>query len=95
MEDSLEESLTTHSSNLAWRIPWTEEPGRLPSLVSQRVGHDRGNLACMHAYMLIFPCSVRGEGLKVDMPVAISSSSMEILVPNASIKERRTPWIKG
>jgi len=30
----------THSSILAWRIPWTEEPGRLPSITSQRVGYD-------------------------------------------------------
>ena len=39
-EDPLEEGLATHSSILAWRIPWTEEPGRLQSMWSQRVGHD-------------------------------------------------------
>ena len=39
-EDSLEKGLVTHSSTLAWRIPWTEEPGRPQSMVSQRVGHD-------------------------------------------------------
>ena len=39
-EDSLEEEMATHSSILAWRIPWTEEPGRLQSTGSQRVGHD-------------------------------------------------------
>ena len=39
-EDSLEEEMATHSSILAWRIPWTEKPGRLQSLRSQRVGHD-------------------------------------------------------
>ena len=33
--------MTTQSSNLTWRIPWTEEPGRLLSMGSQRVGHDR------------------------------------------------------
>ena len=38
-EDSLEEEMATHSSILAWRIPWTEEPGGLQSMVSQRVGH--------------------------------------------------------
>ena len=38
-EDPLEESMTTHSSILAWRIPWTEEPGRLQSMGSHRVGH--------------------------------------------------------
>ena len=39
-EDSLEKEIATHSSILAWRIPWTEEPGRLQSTGSQRVGHD-------------------------------------------------------
>ena len=39
-EDSLEEGMETHSSILGWRIPWTEEPGRLQSMESQRVGHD-------------------------------------------------------
>ena len=39
-EDPLEEGTATHSSILAWRIPWTEEPGGLQSLGSQRVRHD-------------------------------------------------------
>ena len=39
-EDLLEESMATHSSILAWRIPWTEEPGGLQSMGSQRVRHD-------------------------------------------------------
>ena len=39
-EDPLEESMTTHSSILAWRIPQTEKPGQLQSMESQRVGHD-------------------------------------------------------
>ena len=39
-EDPLEKEMATHSSTLAWRIPWTEEPGRLQSTGSQRVGHD-------------------------------------------------------
>ena len=39
-EDPLEEGIATHSSILAWRILWTEEPGRLQSMGSQRVGHD-------------------------------------------------------
>ena len=38
--DPLEEGMATHSSIFAWRIPWTEEPGGLQSLSSQRVGHD-------------------------------------------------------
>ena len=39
-EDPLEEGMATHSSILAWRIPWTEEPGGLQSMGSQRVGHN-------------------------------------------------------
>ena len=39
-EELLEKEMATHSSILAWKIPWTEEPGRLQSLGSQRVGHD-------------------------------------------------------
>ena len=39
-EDLLEKEMATHSSILAWRIPWTEEPGGLQSTRSQRVGHD-------------------------------------------------------
>ena len=39
-EDPLEEGMATHSSILAWRIPWTEEPGSLQSMGLQRVGHD-------------------------------------------------------
>ena len=40
-EDPLEKEMATHSSVLPWRIPWTEEPGGLQSMGSQRVGHDR------------------------------------------------------
>ena len=39
-EDPLEEGMATHSSILSWRIPWTEEPGGLQSVGSQRVGHE-------------------------------------------------------
>ena len=39
-EDPLEKGMATHSSVLAWRIPWIEEPGGMQSMGSQRVGHD-------------------------------------------------------
>ena len=39
-EDPLEKEMATHSSTLAWKIPWMEEPGRLQSMGLQRVGHD-------------------------------------------------------
>ena len=40
LEDPLEKKMTTHSSILDWKIPWTEEPGRPQSMGSKRVGHD-------------------------------------------------------
>ena len=40
-EDPLEKEMATHPSTLAWKMLWTEEPGRLQSMGSQRVGHDR------------------------------------------------------
>ena len=39
-EDPLEKGMVTHSSILAWKVPWTEEPGGLQSMGSHRVGHD-------------------------------------------------------
>ena len=47
-EDPLEEETATHSSVLTWRIPWTEEPGRIQSIGLQRVRSDQRNLACVH-----------------------------------------------
>ena len=43
--------MATHSSILAWRISWTEEPGGLQSRVSQRVRHNSSDLACMHMHV--------------------------------------------
>ena len=51
-EDPLEKEMATHSSILAWRIPWTEEPGGLQSTGLQRVGHNRAftfTLKILHA----------------------------------------------
>ena len=53
-EDPLEKEMATHSSTLAWKIPWTEEPGRLKSMGSQRVGHD---------WATLFFFFLNGEGL--------------------------------
>ena len=47
--DLLEKAMATHSSTLAWKIPWTEEPGGLPSMGSHRVGHDCSDLAAAAA----------------------------------------------
>ena len=52
-EDLLEKGMATHSSILAWRIPWTEEPGGLRSIGPQRVGHDWSDLAHTHSITYI------------------------------------------
>ena len=46
-EDPLAEGMTNHSNILAWRIPWTEEPGGLQFIGLHRVGHDRRDLTYM------------------------------------------------
>ena len=51
-EDPPKEGVATHSSILAWRIPWTVEPGRLQPMGSQRVRHDWSDLACKHGGIL-------------------------------------------
>ena len=68
-EYPLEKEMATHSSILAWKIPWTEEPGGLRSMGSQRVGHDWANLhSQFHAAHLLGNCEtggwaeVRGRG---------------------------------
>ena len=53
MHDYSEKAMAPHSSTLAWKIPWMEEPGRLPSMGSHRVGHDWSNLAAAAACMII------------------------------------------
>ena len=60
-EDSLEKEMATHSSTLAWKIPWTEEPGRLQSMGLQRVGHDWATfLSFLHIpYVSCLKCMVR------------------------------------
>ena len=49
-EDPLEKGMATHSSILAWRIPWTEEPGGLQSIGLHRVGHDRSDFTHTHMH---------------------------------------------
>ena len=53
-EDPLEEEMATHSSVLAWKIPWMEEPGRLQSMGSQRVGHDWATSLHHHLKLITF-----------------------------------------
>ena len=55
-EDPLEKEMATHSSTLAWRIPWTEEPGRLQSMGSQRVGHNRATSVSSFLSFFLYCC---------------------------------------
>ena len=50
-EATLEKAMAPHSSTLAWKIPWAEELGRLQSMRSQRVGHDRGTSLSLFTFM--------------------------------------------
>ena len=63
-EDPLEEDMTTQSSILAWRIPWTEEPRGLQSIGFQRVGLDQSDLASTH-HSLIHPSVDRHVGVSM------------------------------
>ena len=49
-KDPLEKEMATHSSSLVWRIPWTEEPGGLQSMESQKVGHNLATEKQQHQY---------------------------------------------
>ena len=60
-EDPLEEEIATHSSILAWRIPWTEEPGGLRSRGSQRVVHDKGTITHFLTSQTLLPLEVAME----------------------------------
>ena len=77
-EDPLEKEMATHSSILAWRIPWTEEPGGLQSMESQRVGHDwavwilgRQTVIKPSSCLCILPLEMEDEGsLKMQLRIS-------------------------
>ena len=79
---------STHSSTLAWKIPWMEERGRLQSMGSQRIGHDLTGLACMHAWCVTGRKLVLQPGTK---PVCLAMEAQSrnhwtaTEVPKASI----------
>ena len=78
-EDPLEQGMATHSSILAWRILWTEEPGGLQSMGSKRVIHDWSNLA--HKALSIGPIvsgGARNQGLRAGSELCPSHWSLEL-----------------
>ena len=85
-EDPLNEGMATHSSILSWEIPWTEQPGRLQPMGSQRVRHDRvTNTAVMNQYWCIRIFFISNSFLKIFyvdhiFKVLIESVTIMILV---------------
>ena len=86
-EDLVEEGMATHFSILAWRIPWTEEPGGLWSIGSQRVGHDWSDLARICTHMN------EKMGLKRGLTTCPHSSSVDRLDSNGSCLTTRCPAV--
>ena len=84
-EDPLAKSMASHSSILAWRIPRTEDLGRLQSIGSQRVGHDRNSWACIHALFIKCCLALRNQEVGFCFPV-----SFTIVFPS----KRRVPFLK-
>ena len=67
-EDPLEKEMATHSSILAWRIPWLEEPDRLQSMGSQRVGHDWATSLSLYWFInieFIVKCTITHTWMKL------------------------------
>ena len=68
-EDPLEKKMATHSSILAWRIPWTEEPGGLQSVGSQRVGHDWATSLSLSQSLALRPAAFSSPGSLLEMQI--------------------------
>ena len=77
-EDSLEEEMATHSSILAWKIPWTDEPGGLQSMGSQRVRYNWVDWACTHIKLLGY------ENLWLRDPVLGQTLNFVCFLPNCT-----------
>ena len=65
-EDPLKKEMAIHSSTIAWKIPWTEEPGRLQSMGLQRVGHDWAT-SLTHSLSSWSPCTECPSGLHLSL----------------------------
>ena len=72
-EDPLEKEMAIHSSTIAWKVPWTEEPGRVKSMGSQRVRHD-------WATSLSFPLAYAAESLLKMLPKVPNSLLIQTLL---------------
>ena len=84
----MEKEMASHSGILAWRISWTEEPGRLQSIASHRVGHNCSDLARTHSCGKGSACNARGSS-----SIPGSEGSLESgMATHSSILAWRIPW---
>ena len=100
----LEKEMTTHSSVLAWRIPWTEEPGGPWSMKLQRVGHDWSDWAGMHTCVCTYICAflmaqmIKNQASMLETQVQSLDQEDPLekgLATHSSILAWRIPWTEG
>ena len=89
-EDPLEEGMATHPSILAWRIPWTEEPGELWSVGSQRIRHDWSDLAHTHSVQI---SSVTQSCLTLCDPMNCSTPGLPIYHQIVEFTQTHVHWV--
>ena len=94
-EDPLEKEMTTHSSILAWRIPWTEEPGRPQSLGSQRVRHDWATSLSLLFYLAYFQSSIHAAAcIRISFLLRLNNISLYVYTTlNLSIHLLTGIWV--
>ena len=89
---ALEEEMATHSSVLAWRIPWTEEPSGLPSMGSHRVGHDWSDLAAAATRFYVVVCSIAQSHPILCNPMDCSPSGSSLQAKILEWVPFPSPW---
>ena len=91
LEGLLEEGIATHSSILAWRIPWTQEPGRLYSVGSQRVRHDGNDfssvqlLSCVRLFVTPWTAARQASPSIANSRSSLKLVSMESVMPSSHL----------
>ena len=98
-EDPLEKGMATHPSILAWRIPWTEEPGGLQSMGSHRVGHNWSDFTCTHENCIVSLTCLGAKHLEEFLLISLflgflesSDLILSILWEQLETEERKTCW---
>ena len=99
-EDPLEKEMAIHSSILPWRIPWTDECGRLQSIESQRVGHDLATTSLLLTWLRKdFPGGSDGKRLSTTWETQVRSLGREDplekeMATHSSTIARKIPWME-